>query len=338
LQICFPLFEREPEPDLRQQVLANLRCPELEELIYDETRQIPRLGTMLPKLKYLQIYYGPGDHDSALFEQTPGPDPPSQIWMELQHLKERGIQFRHSWKGKSLTLLPWVFYYGFESQPMVFWFLDSEQSLQQCEDNFVLDLSALSTKQRMSLIYWIKKWQDQNGIILDGLQLTLGPDEEWITYPRTNGLGIYIEQRVSSALLPKLLQRFSCLRSLTIMMFDAGETEKKMYKFKKNQWCFKNEPNFPWTRPEDDECGEVNGSFRFIQRKMKGKWEYGEAFANVRGEWIFHEMPLENSVEYSELESEIAELFGHNSTLERIKVILSGYDEDRWWWSIEEMY
>jgi hypothetical protein len=335
LDISFPTFDCDLDLDLRQQLLENLRCPELEELIYWPTRSIPRLGTMLPKPKSLQICdYETIAGKPELFEETPGTDPPSQVWTELQHLKGRGIQFRHSWEGKSLTLLPWVFYNGFESQAMVFWFLDSEHTLQR-EDHFVLNLSALSTKQQMSLIYWIKKWQDENG-----LQLTLGADEEWITYPMTNGLGIYIEQRVSSTVLVKLLRRFSGLRSLTIMIFDAQETEETMYRFKKNQWCFTNEPKFPWLRPGDDEWGEINGSFRFtIQRNLKGKWEYGEPFANVRGEWIFHEMSSEKSVEYSELESEIAgRLFGHNSTLERIKVILSGYNEYRWWGSIEEMY
>jgi len=37
-------------PDLRQQPLENLNCPDLEELIYCETQEIPRLGTFLPKL------------------------------------------------------------------------------------------------------------------------------------------------------------------------------------------------------------------------------------------------------------------------------------------------
>ena len=250
LDISFPLFQVfwELDLDLRQQLLENLRYPELEELsYYDPTGRILRLGTMLPKLKSLQIYYESTDRGPELFEETPGADPPSQVWTELHHLKGRGIQFRHSCDEKSLTLLPWVLYNGFESQEMVFWFLDSEHSFQR-EDDFVLDLSALSTNQRMSLIYWIKKWQDQNGIVLDGLQITLGPDEEWITYPMTNGLGIYIQQRVSSTVLAKLLHRFPGLRSLTIMMFDAHETEEIMYKFKNNQWCFKNEPNFPWVR------------------------------------------------------------------------------------------
>jgi hypothetical protein len=166
------------DPD---QVISDINCPNLEELILSSCDIVVSLDGKLPSLKFLVIDTNGRSGIFAFSDTEKDFYTKGEKWDRINALYNKGVQFAYLRYGVYGFVVQYAMQTGQDPWPLIRWLLNSDSYLHSESSDFVLDLTGFKLQDRDQILGFLKEmefkevalcislYSDDNMSILDRL-------------------------------------------------------------------------------------------------------------------------------------------------------------------------